>query len=210
MSTINLRAWLLRLPHPTSIRLDGKTKVVIGDGKSRWKDALEVIADAQAGKVEALNESGDVLRVTRLEYPETTASDDDEPKKAPRGTSSLDVGTVIEIARLLNEAHEAGAARVGKAYQANLEFQTTMTQVLTDRLTGVENAWQETLEERAEQLRNAVPEGEGTDDTAGRMIAHVVSMAAAKAERAPKPAPAAVPAPAPAAKARVAKKGRSK
>lgn len=218
MSGINLRAWLLRLPHPTSIRLDGKTKVVIGDGKSRWKDALEVIADAQAGKVEALNEAGDVLRVTRLEYngDGNAAGSDaaEDGKKAPRGAITSDV--LIELARLLNEAHDAGAARAASAYQANLGFQTQMTQVLTDRLTGLENAWQETLEERAAELRAEIPP-EVSSDPAGSMLAHVVSMAAAKAERAqqaqpkpaaPAPAPKpAAPAPKPAARTR---KGRAK
>jgi len=204
MSGINLRAWLLRVPHPASIRLDGKTKVVIGDGKSRWKDALEVIADAQAGKVECLDEHGDVLRVTRLDYADQGDAADENGKKAPRGAITSDV--LIELARLLNEAHDAGAARATAAFSANLHFQQQMTQVLTDRLTGLENAWQDTLENRAAELRAAIPDVENADP-AGQMLAHVVSMAAAKAER----APAATPPIPPAVAARATpKKGKGK
>jgi hypothetical protein len=144
--------------------------------------------------------------MTRLEYPDTdTTSDVDAGKKAPRG-GGITSDVLVELARLLNEAHDAGAARAGAAYQANLSFQTQMTQVLTDRLTGLENAWQETLEERAAELRSQMPEQE-SDDPAGKMIAHVVSMAAAKAERAP--APAATP-PTPAAARTAPRKGKAK
>jgi hypothetical protein len=79
------------------------------------------------------------------------------------------------------EAGDRGARRHAEAYGVAFEKMTDLVGIIAQRLTGIENAWQETLEKRAASLdTEEAPEG---NDVAGAMVGNLIQMAAAKQQR---------------------------
>lgn len=178
-----LHTWLRRNPQPAKLRLDGRLIIAVSpDGKSRWADCIESIGAAGATKVEALNEAGETLRTTRVDVDESLDLEEAAAKRA-RDAEQDKQGQFVQIARLIQEANDAGAARHADAYSLAFDKMVGMVQILSDRMAGLESAWQGTLESRAVELQNATPEAEEVDP-AGAAIGTLIQMAAARDSRA--------------------------
>lgn len=145
---MNLKSWLRRVPHPSSVRLDRKDVVRINEGKTKWRDVLDVIEQHQPTLLEALDSNGHVLRATELQ---SDKDRDDDEKPAEKGAKT----DLSEFARLLADAYKSGAEQHAAAFQLAFAENTKLVQVLAERLGGLEKAWQTTLEQRAEELAAA-------------------------------------------------------
>lgn len=183
MGNINLRSWLRRRPEPACVRLDGKKTVVIGDGPSRWREALATLDALRPTLIEALNDAGAVLRVTRIEPDEDETEEADDGGTPPTipvaasavGPSSLE--QLTQLAALIMEAGDRGALRHAEAYSLAFAKQTEILQIVADRMTATETAWQTTLQnqaERQQQIIDSAPES----DEAGKAIGNLLQLAA--------------------------------
>lgn len=153
---MNLKSWLRRVPQPHTLRLDDKKVLRISEGKNKWRDILDAVALEQPAKVEALDEAGNVIRVTQLADPEDKAS---EEAGGARPKSEL-----AELGALIAGAYRAGAEQHAAAFQLAFAENTKLVQVLAERLGGLEKAWQTTLEQRAaEYMQQGGGGGEGID-----------------------------------------------
>lgn len=144
---MNLKSWLRRVPHPSSVRLDRKDVVRINEGKTKWRDVLDVIEQHQPSLLEALDSNGHVLRATELQS-ERVHDDDDKPEKGPKSE-------LAELGKLIADAYKSGAEQHAAAFQLAFAENTKLVALLAERLGGLERAWQTTLEQRAEELAAA-------------------------------------------------------
>jgi len=155
MSTI--RAWLQREPHPSRIRCtlaSGDEKTVrIGDSRSRWRDAAAACSGAV--RLEAVNESGETLRVFDTEGDEST------PGRAIARTTAGGGGesSLAELGRILAEASDASAARHADAYRLAYEQQALLVSVLSQRLQALERAWHRLLMSETSPAADAAENG---------------------------------------------------
>lgn len=163
MSNVNVGSWLRREPQPAKVRLDGKDVVKVGTNKNRWKDVVDVIEESQPTKIEALNEDGDVLRLTKLDYPDGGAGAGD-------AESSKKKSDLAEFASLLRQAQKDGIDALKEAFDKQAE----LLRLVFDRWTGVEDAWRQTI------ASNGAPDADAAKGPIEEMIktavtAHVAS-----------------------------------
>jgi hypothetical protein len=171
--SVNLSSWVRRVPIPDKLRLDGKHLFKVGNGPKKWREALDYIESVHPSQVECLNAEGEVTRTTKVDFGET---EDESDEKKSKG-SSRD----IELANIIMEAGDRGARRHAEAYGVAFTKMTDLVGIIAERLTGIENAWQETLENRAAALQST--EEPESQDTAGAMVGQLINMAAAKQQR---------------------------
>lgn len=162
---INLVTWLRRRPQPAKLRLDGKKIIAMGTGARKWSEARETLEALSWEQIEALNEDGDVIRVS--------GGDDEPAKPLPSEGKSREA----ELAALILEATDRGAQRHAEAMTLAFEKVCALAQTLSDRGTQLEQAWQALLVQRANELQAASPEG---GDDAGRMVGSLLTLAAAQ------------------------------
>ena len=165
---IDLHHWLRRVPVPSKLRLDGKKILIIGSGKSRWRDAVEHVQTMRPALLEAMNDDDHVLRVTeKLAGTEEEETDEEAAKKFAGQTQ------LAQLAGILMEVGDRAALRHGEAYSLAFEKNNQLVQMLVDRLTGAEAA--------LEQMRGLVGElKEGGDET-GNVIGKLIELAGARA-----------------------------
>jgi hypothetical protein len=171
--SVNLSSWVRRVPIPDKLRLDGKHLFKVGNGPKKWREALDYIESVHPSQVECLNAEGEVTRTTKVDFGET---EDESDEKKSKG-SSRD----IELANIIMEAGDRGARRHAEAYGVAFTKMTDLVGIIAERLTGIENAWQETLENRAAALQST--EEPESQDPAGAMVGQLINMAAAKQQR---------------------------
>lgn len=153
---MNLKSWLRRQPMPTKLRLDGKRLLVIGNGKTKWVECLRSIDQLQPTTLEALNEEEHVLRVTTLKgAPEDDQDEDEKP--------SSKMTELATLARIITESNDRAAERHERAYALAFEKNYDLVQVLSDRMAGLETAWQTALAQRAKDLETRESETEEED-----------------------------------------------
>lgn len=167
-----LAAWLRKIPMPSKVRVDGKSVLSVGTGKSRWKDIIDSVVHQGGQSIEALNSDGEVLRTTTIEIEASP-----EEVQATKKSESRDV----ELARIIMEAGDRGASRHAEAYAVAFAEMTGLVRIVSDRMAGLETAWQTTLENRAAEMLRPT-EGENGDE-AGGLIAKVVELAMARQQR---------------------------
>ena len=144
---MSLRAWIRRAPKPTTVRVDGSQLVPVPTS-GQWASQLEETLTALApSKLEALDDSGRVVRAVVLEE-DTDAA----PGRAPAPASGSELAVV---ARLLAEAHDAGARRHADAYSLAFSENTKLVQLLATRLSGLESAWQKAMAQLAQAQADA-------------------------------------------------------
>lgn len=158
-----LRNWLTRQPQPVMLHCyddeDELRKVKVGLGRAKWRDAEAAISNA--ARVEALDADGNVMRVCELDSGEVTATG----KGPSKGDKSPDI---VQLARLLHEAHDAGAARHEAAYRMGFDSLAALVNTLAERLAVMEMAWH--------KLLLAQQEAAGFDPNAP-LVQQVVAMA---------------------------------
>lgn len=139
----NLRAWLARQPHPTTIRaekLDGDEKTVrIGVARSKFRDAEAALKDCV--RCEALDESGATLRVWEAENAEELSRKVLSGAPDPDGPRAM----LIEFARLLATGADQAAARHEALVKVAFEQHAALVAVLSNRLAALEKAWHQLL-----------------------------------------------------------------
>lgn len=170
---MNVYAWIRRVPQPAKLRVDGKKTIAVTNGKGRWKDAFDAVMAEEPSKLEALNDAGDVLRTCALEGDD---QDDEKKPAAKEGRSSSElVELATQIATIVMEAGDKGAQRHAEAFQTGFDHLSGLVQMLCERLSGVEAAWQQTLSVLAEVKANGG--GEGEQDVAGQAVAQLIGNA---------------------------------
>lgn len=167
---MNVRSWLRRVPQPSSLRCDGKKTIQVGQGKNKWRDAVQTLEALQPSLVEALNEDGAVIRVAHL-------NDDDDQGDAKAPLPSEGQSEQAQLAALILEATDRGAQRHADAYALAFGKMTDLVGILANRLQGLEVAWQKTLEARAADLAAAAPADQAEAGIAGLLASVVASQA---------------------------------
>jgi hypothetical protein len=160
------------------MRFDGKKQVMISDNpKVRWREALNTIEALRPSMVELLDNEARVLRVTNISAADYKRNGlDGEEDEEDERTVQLDPNDRdVKLAQLILEATDRGAVRHAEAYTFAFGKVTEFMQVLADRLTGLEGAWQDTLTQLAEAKGNAGGSDDGAD-----MVGNVVKLAVEK------------------------------
>jgi hypothetical protein len=146
-----------------------------------WAVTEESVLSLQPNRVEALDGNGVVLRATQL-----GDDDDDEAAETPKVETEL-----TTLARLLAEAHDAGARRHAEAYALAFRENTQLVQILASRLSGLENAWQKAMQQTAQAHADAVlASAQQQEDPAGAAIAGMMAQMALASAAKPAPTPA--------------------
>lgn len=150
------RRWMQKFPHPHTLR--GTTEqgderdVRLGVGRAKWADAEKAIGDCPV--VEALAEDGATLRV----WGEET----EKPTKAANRE-------LVELAKIISDAHDKGAARCEGAYQLGFSHLVAVTNALSERLAVLEKLYEERLLALVDDANNG-SDG-GMDGVVGQIIA---------------------------------------
>ena len=171
--------FLRKKPKPATIVIDGADRVACASG-GRWIAAVRDVLDSRDWtRIEALDADGAVLRGI------DAVVDTDTPDVEP-ATVALDSSQIVQIATLLERAADRGAARHAEAYAVAFDRYGDLVQMLAERLTGVENAWNRAMSERANLLADAPAKTPNEDNTLGSMVAGLVpNMTANKCNGAP-------------------------
>lgn len=165
MPVSSLRRWLRRTPHPVKLRADGRD-VAIATGTGMWARTEETIVALNPVKVEALDANGMVLRVLSLDGTE------EEEKEEVRAKES----EVVSLARIIAEAHDAGAQRHAEAYRMAFGEFSRLVQTLTDRLTSLETAWWKAMQTTARAQADAIMAQAHTSESSDPAGTAVVGM----------------------------------
>ncbi len=173
---INLKSWLRRHPQPYKLRTDLGKVLMVGDGRSKWADLEATLATLAPQSLEALDANDQVLRATRLEMEDEI----EQSTKSSEDRKGQREATYVQIARLLNEAHDAGAKRVGEGYLNCFEKLYALVDILSQRLVGIERAYQAQIDQRASDalamVEAAKSGGSGPlDGLIGQMVADAMT-----------------------------------
>lgn len=147
MSATPLRRWLRRHPQPARLRVDGRD-VAVASGANQWAVTEESVLALNPSRVEALDANGVMLRATVLDG----SSDTDDAKPAAAAPES----ELAMLARLIGEAHDAGARRHAEAYALAFAENTRLVQILANRLGSLETSWQKAMQHAANAQAQAV------------------------------------------------------
>lgn len=141
MATVsNIRSWLRRSPHPHKLMADD-TEIAIGDGRGKWRDAENTVAELGASKLQAFNADGALLRICMLE-PEAEPEREDPFKDVKLQSREA------EIAKLILEATDRGALRHAEAYTIAFDKMASLVQFAMERASALEIAWQGALNQK--------------------------------------------------------------
>jgi hypothetical protein len=146
MPASSLRRWLRRQPQPTRLRVDGRD-VAIATGANHWAVTEETLRSLNPSRIEAIGEAGVMLRAMSLDR----ADADDETATPARSETEL-----TTLARIIADAHDAGARRHAEAYQMAFSENTQLVTILATRLGHLESAWQEAMQAAAQAQADAM------------------------------------------------------
>lgn len=147
VSATPLRRWLRRHPQPARLRVDARD-VAVASGANQWAVTEESVLALNPSRVEALDANGVMLRATVLDG---SADADDAKPVAAAPESELAM-----LARLIGEAHDAGARRHAEAYALAFAENTRLVQILANRLGSLETSWQKAMQHAANAQAQAV------------------------------------------------------
>ena len=208
---MNLRPWLRKRPLAASFVLttdDGTKTVELGEGSRCFSDAESAIVGCEPTRIEARDKKGNVLRAIPWGDGEKRSGDDSDDAVALAAAAGGELTNVVALAKLLNAAHDAGAARHADAYRLAFEKLVGIVELLSVRLSGMESAWMKTLAKLAQSYENAGEQDDGFDiqkliamalpamlakNGGGGMLQGLLGAAAQ--QQAPTPAPRPAPAP---------------
>lgn len=172
MAASPLRRWLRRQPHPARLRVDGRD-VAVATGAQCWLVTEESVLALNPSRIEAIDPNGVCLRAMTLDNDgsDEGEGDDDVP------TNGSDV---VLLARLIGEAHDAGARRHAEAYAKSFDKLVELVNILANRLGGLETAWQKAMHQTANAQANAIAtaaaaEAAASTDPAGQAIAAMLA-----------------------------------
>jgi len=161
--TQKLRNWLQRQPHPAKLRTDGGDTLVL-KGRNKWHDAITTIDDLGPAVIEALDDTGNVLRTYRLDDSGTGSSTEKERKTedATVALSRVMMEVADRAAERSIEAADKAAERNARGYEAAFRALVSVTDLNTKRLAKLESAYfglvrrhAETIEDTADALADA-------------------------------------------------------
>lgn len=140
----SFRHWMQRQPHPATFRWtdeDGEERdIKLGIGRKKWSD-VERITGPDPAFVEALDADGSTLRTFgEIEKPERSTNKE-----------------LVELARIISDAHDKGAARCEGAYQLGFSNLVAITNAMSARLQMLEKVYTDLIMSQA-------PEAEGGMD----------------------------------------------
>lgn len=166
---MNLRRWLRRDPRPHAIRCDGAQVVPVPTVGQVWAQLEETLTALAPSKLEALDSAGAVLRAVVLET-------DDAPSSATSSSPSSSGTELATIARIIADAHDAGARRHAEAYGLAFSENTKLVGLLAQRLAGLETAWQKAMAQVAQAQADAAAAASSGDDATSAITAMLGGM----------------------------------
>ena len=172
---MNLRRWLRRDPKPASLRADGRVITVPTSGNV-WADLEATIESIGPAKLEAIGADGSLLRAIDLEVADDGLGASDGAQQRAQAHSEL-----AAIARMISDAHDAGAKRHAQAYEVAFARHTELVAILAQRLSGLETAWQRAMQQLAQaqaDVAMAQASGQESGDPAGAAIAAMLGSVA--------------------------------
>lgn len=125
---MNVKSWLRRVPQPVKLRFDRKKIVRVGEGKTKWRDIIDMVTLEQPSVLEALDADDVVLRMTELadaEAKEEDAAAAKEPKLPP------EFAVLQAFGKLLLDAYVKGAEQHAKAYELAFGENTKLVTALS-------------------------------------------------------------------------------
>ncbi len=155
---MNVTRWLSRTPQPARVRVDG-TFLNLAPGRNRWSDAAKAIVTLNPRRVEALSDEGALLRVLDWQAKQNEADEDDEPK-----AKSAPEDRDVQLARILVEAGDKGAARVVEAFRGGFDTLMTLVTVMARRQTALESAYHRLVMKPPTINVEGAASGDGEDD----------------------------------------------
>jgi hypothetical protein len=153
---MNIRAWLRRHPHPHKVRTDAGKEILIGDGRSKWADAEASIALLAPSSIEALDKDGSILRVCNCAPDGELVDTNPEQTREAAAQKTARETEFVTIAKLLNDAHDAGAKRHAEAYRESWDKLYDLVKTIADRLTSVERLYHREIDEKAKAVADAI------------------------------------------------------
>jgi len=162
---MRLRTWLKKEPPAVSCRArvgsEDRVVEINMDDPRRWARTEETILAMGSSHVEALDKKGNVLRALDLEqllehkaeHAAAAGDDDDEHHFAA-------------LARVINEAHDAAAARHEGAYRMGFDLMAGITKQAVDAMVAVSRT-NERLNKRLESFEPSAP---ATDEVPNVLI----------------------------------------
>lgn len=169
MPASSLRRWLRRHPHPARLRVDGRD-LAIASGANHWATTEESVIALTPTKIEAIGDNGVCLRAM------TMGDGDDGAPDAAAATSKSETEITV-LARLIGEAHDAGARRHAEAYSLAFSENTKLVQILAARLGGLETAWQQAMMQTAQAHADALYAQAQGGDAAGEAVGTMLATA---------------------------------
>jgi hypothetical protein len=129
---VNLRSWLRRAPAAAQVRVQTPAgeRIVRIDPKAAkcWALAAATIEALDPLGVEALDAKGNTLRAFEVEVDDPEL----EEPEADEQPATHDGGDLRLVAKLLNEAHDAGAKRHADAYKESFSMLAGMVKATVD------------------------------------------------------------------------------
>lgn len=167
---MNLRRWLRRDPRPARFRVDGRDVAIPSSGNV-WADLESTILALGGTRIEAIAADGALIRATELE-----SDADGEPVVTAPAPGQHAASDIAIFARLISEAHDAGAKRHAQAYELAFARHTELVAILAQRLSGLETAWQKAMNQLAQaQAEAAMASATPPEDPAAGAIAAMLA-----------------------------------
>jgi hypothetical protein len=198
----SLSNWLRGRPGslpPASVRCttpEGVRTVVIDTStKGPFARAVRVIVSMHAGRIEALDKDGNVLRVTEVEYPEETEGEE-EPEEEPAQVivpNSEKESQLVLVASLLKDAYTTGAQQSNTFANDAFQKLCAITETAFKRLDSLERLVTRTFQQAAKATRDE----DEPEDPLTKMVGAIMQGRAAAEQAKQAATPAATP-PAPA------------
>ncbi len=158
---MNLKSWIRRKPVPVQLRVQtsaGERVLALEtSGARRFAKAEQAVFALEATRVEALDEKGNVLRVSQLEV---ESDEDDAPVKEAMPESDH-AKMLMLFAKLLKEAADEAAQRHANAYEMAFSKQNELLALIAARLVGMEKGWQQAMTKLGQLAAEGNSGGEG-------------------------------------------------
>jgi len=150
------------------LRVDGRD-LAIASGANHWATTEESVIALTPTKIEAIGENGVCLRAMTMGDGDEAATDE---ATTPKSETEITV-----LARLIGEAHDAGARRHAEAYSLAFSENTKLVQILAARLGGLETAWQQAMMQTAQAHADALYAQAQGGDAAGEAVGTMLATA---------------------------------
>ena len=166
---MKLHSWIRRRPIPIAL-MCGDQRILIGDGRSRWLDAIEAAMATDAPQIVAVDAKGSVLRVCqRAEVDDYSAEEPDETADDVTATQKELAQLASIIGDAYSTAHEHARENSARGYELLAKF----AELSFARLAQIEKAYGQLLAAHARAI-DAAPTNDGLDAAISGLVSQAV------------------------------------